>query len=192
MHGKFFRLSVNNMQPLASMRLSDNLGLSTKLCSMADHNLNVKVIWWKTQPVKRITEGRKAPASRMEMLWHLAALLSSSPHSNSGTRMVTSTFASFAKCIARVLFTVDKPPLDDPHSFARRVTFSTRRSERACAVSGDDDGGHASCEETKIAYFKYKFYIWGFLTFWMKGSKTCYEHATSYKLIAQQQSKTAH
>ena len=38
--------------------------------------------------------------------------------------MVTSTCGSFAKCMARVLFIVDKPPLDDPHSFARRVTFN--------------------------------------------------------------------
>ena len=67
--------------------------------------------------------------------------------------------------MARVLFIVDKPPLDEPLSFARKVTFSTRRSLRACAVADGDDEVHASYIGTKLHTLKWKFYIRGLLPF---------------------------
>jgi len=37
---------------------------------------------------------------------------------------VTSTFDCFANRMASILFIVDKPPFDDPHSLAKRVIFN--------------------------------------------------------------------
>ena len=104
--------------------------------------------------------------------------------------MVTSTFASFANCMARVLFIVDKPPLDDPHSLARRVTCSTKGSGRVCAVLGDDDGVHAFCIATKFAYYKIQILHLGESTFLNESLQNMLTRHNN--IIAQQQSKTAH
>lgn len=52
-----------------------------------------------------------------------AALLSSSPQADFGTKRVTLTSAWLAKSMARCRFIVDKPPLDEFHSLAKSITF---------------------------------------------------------------------
>ena len=100
--------------------------------------------------------GRRC-ASLIEILWLSAALLSSSLHANSGARMVTSTFACCAKFIARVLFIVDNPPFDDPHSFAKRATFKIKCSAWLRAVVNEDWRGCTSCNKGKINSLKQNF-----------------------------------
>ena len=59
----------------------------------------------------------------MTILWLSAALFSSSEQANCGTKRVTCTSLRLAIRMARCLLMVDKPPLDEFHSLARRVTF---------------------------------------------------------------------
>ena len=60
----------------------------------------------------------------METLWLSAVLFPSSEQENCGTKMVTFTCSCWASSVASSLFMVDKPPLNESHSLANRVTLS--------------------------------------------------------------------
>ncbi|RMX60019.1 hypothetical protein pdam_00019306, partial [Pocillopora damicornis] len=107
----FFGCSVHYLNPLATVILSDNLGLLTKLCTMTQHKVNDKVSWWETQPFKRITEACKFLGFQDGNI------------ADCGTRRVTSTPECLANRMASCLLMVDKPPIDELHSLPRRVTF---------------------------------------------------------------------
>lgn len=63
-------------------------------------------------------------ASLMRTLLFQAVLLSSSEQLNFGTRKVTSISLRLASSMASCRLMVDKPPIDDPHSLAKRVTLN--------------------------------------------------------------------
>ena len=62
--------------------------------------------------------------SLMKTLWLSAVLFPSSEQENCGTKRVTFTFSCWANSVASSLLKVDKPPLDESHSLANRVTLN--------------------------------------------------------------------
>ena len=60
----------------------------------------------------------------MDTLWLSAVLFPSSEQEHCGTKTVTFTCSSWANSVASCLFRVDKPPLDESHSLANRVTLN--------------------------------------------------------------------
>ena len=63
-------------------------------------------------------------ASLMKTLWLSAVLFPSSEQENYGTKRVTFTCSRWANSVASFLLKVDKPPLDESHSLANRVTLN--------------------------------------------------------------------
>ena len=66
----------------------------------------------------------RSTASLIVMLWLFANLLSSE-QADCGTKKVASTCMCCVSFLASSLFIVDKPPLHESHSLAKRVTFKT-------------------------------------------------------------------
>ena len=59
----------------------------------------------------------------MDTLWLSAFLFPSSEQESCGTKRVTFTCSCWANSVASSLLKVDKPPLDESHSLATRVTL---------------------------------------------------------------------
>ena len=108
-----------NLNPLTPMAFPYYLSLFTKFTP-----------WPMIMSMERSSGGKlnqssgsnacRSRALTIRTLQPLLAFLSSSVHF--GTKKVTDTLGCLANCIANSRFMVDRPPLEDFHSSARRVT----------------------------------------------------------------------
>ena len=126
---------------------------------MAQDDVDGKIFWWEAQPVKGIIKAW-TPLCFPDgnVMASTAVLLSSSPQANVWWNQESDfdlgVFSPIA--MASSLVIVDRPPMDETHSPANRITFNAFAEffespwTGACSVVPVEVEGYNSCKQQKL------------------------------------------